>query len=204
MVKNKKGGKKGKKGARKFLKDVSKPKSRYSEQDAEMYALVTKTYGHGMVEVMCNDGVSRICIIRKKFSGRNRRDNNIGLNTFVLVGLREWEVTKKKPKCDLIYVYSQNQIPELKKKVVFHKKLVGSITSMGVNIDETEEDIGFDMNGGDDTEFQINEEEDENIKLDGQEENNTSFYETVMNTDKSTKNNDGGKDDTWEDEWEDI
>ena len=53
----------------------------------------------------------------------------------------------------------------LKKKVVFHKKLIGSITSMGSNMDEDEEDIGFDMNGGDDTEFQINDEEDENINL---------------------------------------
>ena len=59
------------------------------------------------------------------------------------------------------------------------------------------------MNGGDDTEFQINEEEDENIKLDGQEEN-TSFYETIMNTDTSSKKEEGGKNDTWEDEWEDI
>ena len=59
---------------------------------------------------MCHDGVSRMCVIRKKFKGRGKRDNNIILGTWLLVGKREFEVRAagKKEKCDLLEVYRDN------------------------------------------------------------------------------------------------
>ena len=150
MVKNKKGGSRHKKMARKGQTDPDKKeKLRYPNNDAEIIACITKVYGHGMAEVMCNDGITRLCIIRKKFKGRNKRDNFIKLNGLVLVGRREWEIVAehKKQKVDLIYVYSDNQLDDLKKNTVINDVLIGK---------KDEEDIGFI----------IQENIDENTKID--------------------------------------
>ena len=117
MVKNKKGGKRSKKLSSKGAKnDGRNIKLRLPSIEGEIIARVTKTFGHGMLEVLCNDGVTRLCIIRKKFRGRNRRDNDTKLHSFLLVGIRTFEVVAehKKQKCDLIYVYTDNQKIQLK------------------------------------------------------------------------------------------
>lgn len=117
MVKNKKGGRSHKKMASKGAKNHQRTtKLRLPGQDGEMIARVMKTFGHGMIEVLCNDGVTRLCIIRKKFRGRNRRDNDTKIHSFILVGLRAFEVVAagKKEKCDLIYVYNDSQKLKIK------------------------------------------------------------------------------------------
>ena len=70
-----------------------------------------------MADVLCNDGVMRLLIIRKKFRGRHRRDNRIKIHTVVLVGIREWEVVgpQKKSKVDLLEVYSDSDVAQLQK-----------------------------------------------------------------------------------------
>ena len=72
-----------------------------------------------MADVKCEDGKIRLLIIRRRFKGRNKRDNSIGVDSLVLVGRRLWEVVaeKKKQKVDLLYVYSTDQIHELRQKV---------------------------------------------------------------------------------------
>lgn len=117
MVKNKKGGRNHKKMASKGAKNHQHTaKLRLPGQEGEMIARVMKTYGHGMLEVLCNDGVTRLCIIRKKFRGRNRRDNDTRIHSFILVGIRAFEVVAagKKEKCDLIYVYNDSQKLKIK------------------------------------------------------------------------------------------
>ena len=116
MVKNKVGGSRHKKLARKNVRDTTHTiKMRYASE-GESYARVTRHFGGGNVEVQCNDGVMRLCIIRKKFRGRNKRDNNIKVDSMILVGLREWEViaAKKKQKVDLLYVYNDSQLKRLR------------------------------------------------------------------------------------------
>lgn len=85
-------------------------------EKAEMYAKVTKMYGQGVCEVLCNDNKSRQCIIRNKFRGRNRKSNMVEPNTLVLVGLRDWEVIRqdKMEKCDLLEVYNAKQYKDIK------------------------------------------------------------------------------------------
>ena len=113
--KNTHGGNRHKKMASKSFKEPRQVKMRYA-QEGESYARVVKLYGQGMMDVICNDNVIRLCIIRKKFRGRNKRDNNCKIDSMVLVGLREWEVIaeKKKPKVDLLYTYDKNHMEELK------------------------------------------------------------------------------------------
>ncbi len=121
MVKNKHGGNRHKKMASKNQKPQSfTRKIRYSKSTDEIYAKVEKVYGGNRALVVCDDGRERIMEWRRKFSGRNKRDNFIGEGVLVLVGKREWQLmdTKKKEKVDLLEVYSQNDMEEIKKKKV--------------------------------------------------------------------------------------
>ena len=115
MVKNTKGGNKAKKMARKQKAPISQEKIRFSSNDNEIYASVTKYYGNGRLLITCNDGVERQCIIRKKFRGRNKRGNEVSLGSYILAGRRDWESSSKIEVTDLLYVYSRNQTDILKK-----------------------------------------------------------------------------------------
>ena len=108
MVKNKGGGKHKHRSRKDSKTPAIKPRLRSAKAAEESYAKVLKVFGHGMAEVLCNDMVVRLLIIRKKFRGRNRRDNAVAIDTMVLVGLRTWEVraAKKQQKVDLLCVYS--------------------------------------------------------------------------------------------------
>lgn len=120
MVKNTKGGSSHKKLARKNVQNTNvRQRTRYANPDepCEMYAVVTKMYGQGNCEVMCNDGKKRLCVIRKKFKGRNKRNNMISLDSLLLIGTRDWEVVSpdKKEKCDLLEVYERYMYKDIKK-----------------------------------------------------------------------------------------
>jgi len=90
MVKNEAGGCKGKKVARKHT-TKGKNELRLSLSSEEKYAIVKKVLGN-TCDVICDDGKERRCIIRGKFTGRNKRDNMLDNGVYVLVGLREWVV----------------------------------------------------------------------------------------------------------------
>lgn len=113
MVKNVKGGK-----VAKLLSRKSQSSSKGSEIlrlptcELEQYACVTKLYGNGMCQIYLNDGTYLIGHIRKKFTSRNKRNNLITQFTIVLIGLREWENPYK--NCDILCIYDDNQIEQLK------------------------------------------------------------------------------------------
>ena len=126
MVKNKTGGSRHKKQARKNVNAPVSSKLRLANEEGEIYAKVIKLCGNGMADVLCNDKVVRLLIIRKKFKGRHKRDNTISVNTLLLVGRRLWEVVaeKKKQKVDLLCVYSMSQIEQLKKRATINIDLL--------------------------------------------------------------------------------
>ena len=127
MPKNKGGGRSHKKQGNKHIQSGGE-NIRMPKDKAEIVAKVLKPLGNGRAEVQCPDGVVRILEIRKKFRGRNKRDNNVCTDTMVLVGLRDWEVRseKKKPKVDLLYVYSSGQHDTLLKDDGARYLLTGS------------------------------------------------------------------------------
>ena len=112
---NKQGGRNHKKMASKHVRSGEREALRLSKCDEEMYARIVKMNGNN-ADVICSDKVTRLLQIRKKFKGRNKRDNNISTDTLVLVGIRDWEIRNenKKPVVDLLYVYSPNQYENLK------------------------------------------------------------------------------------------
>ena len=109
MVKNLSGGKRAKAASRKGVAPAAQ-NTRVAE-DGEMYAVVTKFWGNGLVEVKCADGQQRKCVIRKKFRGRRQRDNQVVLNGAVLVGVRDYESNKE--TCDLLETYSAADVERL-------------------------------------------------------------------------------------------
>ena len=113
MVKNIAGGNNGKKVARKHT-TKGKNELRLSKSDDEKYAIVKKLLGN-TCDVICEDGVDRRCMIRGKFTGRNKRDNMLDSGTYILIGLREWvdeaNISKSSSDkhikyCDLLEVYN--------------------------------------------------------------------------------------------------
>ena len=114
--KNTFGGKGHRKFANKNHNNDFKTNIRYSKDKDELYARVIKLFGNGMGDVLCSDKVTRLLQIRKKFRGRNKRDNVIVQDSLILVGVRSWEVLSenKKEKVDLLYVYSPNQYDSLR------------------------------------------------------------------------------------------
>jgi len=91
---------------------------RTSDNDDEMFAVVTKMLGNGMCEVKCSDNIERLCIIRKKFTGRQKQRNQVAIGVTVMVGLRDWEKNEKSriPKCDLLEVYNESELRKLKQR----------------------------------------------------------------------------------------
>jgi translation initiation factor IF-1 len=104
MVKNTHGGNKSKSMARKNVTtDRKDTVLRLPTCDFEKIAQVTKLLGNGMFYAKTTDQLELLGRIRNKFKGRARRDNDISVGKFVLVGLREWASTHN--ECDLLNVY---------------------------------------------------------------------------------------------------
>lgn len=128
MVKNATGGNKSKKQAR-STSYTPQQNIRKAKEEGEIYAVVTKIFGGPNCQVLCNDGVSRSCIIRNKFKTRGKRDNNITIGSWILVGIRDWEVRSDgTQKCDLLEVYSHSEKDKLKQVEVCDFKNLNSIS----------------------------------------------------------------------------
>ena len=83
-----------------------------------MYAIITKIFGGKNCQVMCHDGVSRRCTIRRKFTMARRGVNMIGLGTWLMIGLYDWEKrSDENQTCDLLEVYSPGEKEKLKQTV---------------------------------------------------------------------------------------
>ena len=168
MVKNTTGGTGTKSLGRKYQGSIDK-RLRLSENEFEKYACVTKLLGNGMCQIHTSDNMKLLGHIRKKFKGKNKRNNLVSLFSIVLVGLRDYENPPK--NCDIMIIYDDIQIEQIRQ-----------IPS--VNIEELIELRLADSGGGkagtyeNNIEFTIEEEEreslpagkvkgDEDFKLDG-------------------------------------
>lgn len=109
MVKNTQGGNHGKKVARKH-NGINNKTTIVSQNEDEIYGIIIKILGGNQFHVKCNNDETKLCIIRKKFTGKNKHNNFLKIGTWVLVGLRSWETSKtdKLDKCDLIECYNEN------------------------------------------------------------------------------------------------
>ena len=176
MVKNSGGGNKAKKFASKTL-NMSNRATRFASETGEVYAIVTKLMGSNICEVLCIDGCHRLCVIRGKFLGKGKRDNILVRGKWVLIGLREWEVTKKeKEKCDLLEVYNDTDKEKLIKNTKENFRVFLSIANPDDNIDHDqiqfinsrEEELFKEEN--EENEELFNEEKSKNILMNNDDE----------------------------------
>jgi hypothetical protein len=119
MVKNA-GGNKSKKQARKTVSGLNTPTQnvRYTAEPGEIYAVIETIYGGKTCQVMCEDGVSRRCTIRRKFASARRGDNAIAPGTWIMAGLYDWEKRSDGTQnCDMLEVYSSGEREKLKQTV---------------------------------------------------------------------------------------
>lgn len=137
MVKNLQGGSGHKKFARNSSGCSKNNKLRVSEDEGEIYAIVTKMLGNGMFHCHCLDDSMRLGHIRGKFTFKGKkRDNFVEGGKWVLIGLREWDVpseksssslTKTKDKiqqCDLLEVYSDSDKQRLRETITENWKIL--------------------------------------------------------------------------------
>ena len=195
MVKNN-GGNKAKKFASKSF-NISTRATRFASEKGEVYAIVTKMMGNNICEVLCIDGCQRLCVIRGKFLGKAKRDNILSRGKWVLIGLREWEITKKeKEKCDLLEVYNDTDKEKLIKNTKENFRVFLSVINQDNDIDHdqiqfinTKEEELFNeedeelFNEEDENEKDENED-DENNENDENDENDILYVE-----DKEQNNN---------------
>ena len=128
MVKKTHGGSGHKKFARKHTSGAKSNKLRVSEDEGEIYVIVTKMLGNNMFHCYCIDGTTRLGHIRGKFTGRGKRDNMVEGGKWALIGLREWDVPSEKSssiskgkekmqQCDLLEIYSDMDKQRLRESV---------------------------------------------------------------------------------------
>ena len=104
MVKNIKGGSKGKSIARKSVNRDHASRDPEPSDECEFIGRVEKMLGNGMCHIIdVIDKKQYLCCIRGKFRGRQKSHNMVGTGTFVLVGKRPWQ-SDEKMQCDLLYI----------------------------------------------------------------------------------------------------
>ena len=149
MVINSGGGNKGKHVGRKFVKQgASGTKTvRVAQDQGEMYATVSKMLGNCMCGVLCYDGRNRLCIIRKKFTGRRKTDNIVSAGGLVLVGVHDYGGSggsggSRAPiqRCDLLYVYNDQEREKLRKVCDFSKLAAVAAAAGGASAAAADDD----------------------------------------------------------------
>ena len=143
MVKNTSGGGKAKGLARKHQRAAAQGNGhlRLPEDEGEEIGYVRKMLGNGMCEIYNNDNVKLIGHIRNKFRGRQKRHNTIQANSIVLIGLREWESTKK--NCDILTIYDDSDVNQLKTKPNVKMETILRLLAENTHFSEKESEFDF-------------------------------------------------------------
>ena len=151
MVKNTHGGSKHKSQARKNQSYNPTSITITPSGPHEKSAKVIKMYGNGMCQVETEEGDNLTCHIRGKFRGKNKKHNTVGVNSIVVIGLREWESVKK--NCDLIGITASGNASSAESYVeneddgfVFNNE-ESSIMDQPIpeNLDVNDLDLDFDI-----------------------------------------------------------
>ena len=172
MVLNAGGGNKGKGVARKFVTQHTGggAKTVRLAQEGETYAIVKQLLGNCMCSVICGDGYKRLCIIRKKFTGRRKADNNVMSGTVVLVGIHDYGGSGSKPaassalKCDLLYVYGDQEKEKLRKACDLSKLNAALGGDTAASALQDDDGIKFVMSGTGTFNKYANEESRKNVR----------------------------------------
>jgi initiation factor 1A len=111
------------------------------DHDTE-YALVTKALGGGRFSLRLNmqnrEVIGRLC--GKFRHGAAKRANHVGIDSVVLVGLRDFQAGT----VDIVHVYDQAEVRQLKKSGEFVEESVRPHEDGQTEIPEEDEPFDFD------------------------------------------------------------
>ena len=100
--------------------------------DFQVYAQISKAFGSGRYNAKCFDGKERMAHARGVLK---KKKIFVKVNDVVIVSLRDFGTDDK---CDILYIYNDKEIKELKK--------LGEIpTDIESNAENKEIDVGFDI-----------------------------------------------------------
>lgn len=133
-----KGDKSKKNGSSREVKEkVKGPLLLSKDVEGTVYGQVTKALGDCNFKVFCFDSTERMCHLRGALAKNKSKQNRIEIDTIVLVGLRDFQDEKG----DIIYVYSKEQVGELKNMKEIPSKITTSENSYD---DDNDDDVVFD------------------------------------------------------------
>ena len=131
-MKNKKGGNKAKK--QKKIVQAERKLELKDEDEPQEYAQIKRVFGNSRFEAECFDGIVRLAHSRGVLK---RQKVFVKIGDVVVVSLRDFQ----DGKCDILYVYTQNEVKLLKKVGAIPNTVIENETVSGVE----EVDIGFDI-----------------------------------------------------------
>ena len=146
MVKNTIGGSKSRGFARKSYSASSSSVVRVPQNILEKFAIVTKLYGQGRCQVITNEQLTLNCIIRNKFKSRFKNTNLVSLHSIILIGLREWEGPDNFKICDLLEVYSYDDITHIRTLPYISFHTFDNINDTNLNNTQTHDHFDFSNN----------------------------------------------------------
>lgn len=103
--------------------------------DGTVYGQAVRILGDCNFTVLCFDGRERMCHLRKAA----RKGEKVGLDTIVLVGLRDYQ----DDKADIVHVYTKEQTSQLRNMKAIPSK-ISSNDDTAKDMDAQEE-TGFDF-----------------------------------------------------------
>ena len=148
MVKNNTGGNKSKGYARKNLTKRDNA-LRVAKEEGEIYAQAVKIMGGNIASAIDIEGNPLRAHIRGKFRGRGKRDNFIGPNTWLLVGVHDWASEKKIGDiidCDILEVYNDADKNRLKNSVTsvnWNRFITNDTKTIGSEAEKDETGVEF-------------------------------------------------------------
>lgn len=126
-----------------------KRETRIPETEEEKYAIVTSVSGNGRFRVSTEDKTDHVAILPGSMRGHKKRNNYVGLGSFVLINNRSsWQTIKANSQADIVNVYDANEVERLGLIYMFQEKTIDNNVSF--NMDDImpgyeEEEYGDEM-----------------------------------------------------------
>ena len=206
MTRNNFGGTKHKKIARKNIVNNTNYGLRKSDDKDELYARVIKLYGNGMIDVLAQDNIKYLGIIRQKFSGKKKMGNIINVGTYLLIGRRSFEtqIEGRKMKADILEIYDTKEIRKLQKEEInidwniFHNYILDQNENINNNIEFEDDETNrgrqlLNELNEEETEEKSEEETEEKSEEETEEETQDEFKEVISKKNDKKKNNKNNK-----------
>ena len=111
-----------------------KRETRIPETEEEKYAIVISVSGNGRFRVSTEDKTEHVAILPGSLRGHKKRNNYVGLGSFVLINNRSsWQTIKANSQADIVNVYDANEVERLGLIYMFQEKTTDNNVSFNMD-----------------------------------------------------------------------